>query len=115
MKLICMLLLFASVAVSAEDFKIIKLEQDVRNLERQVSELNRQLADLQRRTTRSSLSPESQAEHSGGVQPSSRDWLDADHWKQIRTGMSELEVISILGPPTTLRGAADSADRVLLY
>jgi hypothetical protein len=110
-KFIFMLLVFASTALHAEDFKIIKLEQDVRNLERQVQDLSRQLETLRRRTPTSgvtNVAPEP------GVQSTGTDWLDVDHWKQVRPGMSELEVIDLLGPPTSLRGDASSG-RTLLY
>ena len=39
----------APLSAMGDDYKVIKLEQDVRNLERQVGELNRQIAVLQRR------------------------------------------------------------------
>ena len=110
-KFIFMLLVFASTALHAEDFKIIKLEQDVRNLERQVQDLSRQLGELRRHTHTSgtkSVVPEP------AVERTDTDWLAVDHWKQIRPGMSELEVIDLLGPPTSLRGDASSG-RTLLY
>jgi hypothetical protein len=110
-KFICVLLVLASSAVHAADFKMIKLEQDVRNLERQVQDLSRQLEELSRRTQTSgtkSVAPEP------GVQRTGTDWLAVDHWKQVRPGMSELEVIDLLGPPTSLRGDASSG-RTLLY
>ncbi|MFL6577933.1 MAG: hypothetical protein ACJ8MR_15025 [Povalibacter sp.] len=112
---ICALLLLASTAVSADDFKVIKLEQDVRNLEREVQELSRQLADLQQRTARDGIRVPESVPRKDGVQPTGTAWLSAEHWKQIRTGMSELEVISLLGPPTSLRGPADSGERTLMY
>ena len=40
-------------------------------------------------------------------------WLDAAKWKKLRPGMSELEVISLLGVPTSTR-ERDGA-RELLY
>ena len=43
-----LLLLAASQFAIADDFKVIKLEQDVRNLEQQVRDLSRQVAELQR-------------------------------------------------------------------
>jgi hypothetical protein len=45
--------------------------------------------------------------------PSSTAWLEAQRWDRVRTGMSELEVIGVLGPPTSMRQEGDT--RVLLY
>jgi hypothetical protein len=41
------------------------------------------------------------------------DWLDASKWKRVSPGMAELEVLSLLGPPTSTR-EKDGA-RELLY
>lgn len=101
-----------AVAARADEFKIIKLEQDVRNLERQVQNLQREVSELRMRLTRSgdrSGSARAEAE----VQPSSSDWLVAANWDRVRIGMNELDVIGVLGPPVSMRVEGDA--RVLLY
>ena len=103
-------LLTASAA--ADDFKIMKLEQDVRNLERQVQTLTREIAELRTRLARRG-DQRALARSSGERAPASLDWLSAANWEQVRPGMSELEVISVLGPPTSMRATDDG--RVLLY
>ena len=40
-------------------------------------------------------------------------WLDAGKWRQLKQGMSELDVVSLLGPPTSMR-EVDGA-RLLFY
>ncbi len=45
--------------------------------------------------------------------PSSDAWIDAAKWKKVRVGMSELEVVGLLGAPTSMR-EVDGA-RVLFY
>src|SRR5688572_17644339 len=97
---------------AADDFKVIKLEQDVRNLERQVQGLTREIADLRSRLVRSG-EQRPLGRLSGHREPVSFDWLSAVNWDRVRPGMSELEVIGILGPPTSMRPAEDG--RVLLY
>jgi len=116
MRLLAALLLAAwlSPVVAADDFKVMKLEQDVRNLERQVQDLQRQLADLQQRN-RPGLDTRVPAPSAAPAANASGQWLDAANWKRIRPGMAELEVISLLGPPTSLRGAPDSPSRTLMY
>lgn len=108
---LALMLTLAPNAFAADDFKIIKLEQDVRNLERQVQTLMRQVDSLR-----------TQLRHSGGrvagprnepVEPASSDWLVASNWDAVHPGMSELEVIKTLGPPASMR--VENGDRVLLY
>ena len=76
---------------AADDFKVIKLEQDVRRLEQQVRELSRQIAELQRRTGAPAIPVPRDTEQPA---PSdSQPWLQARNWRRLRAGMSELEVI----------------------
>jgi len=105
-------LLMAAPVDAAEDFRVMKLEQDVRNLEREVRTLQRQLFDLQRRD-RSETVAAPRTEHEPQAD-TERAWLDVAAWNRLRPGMSELEVIAILGKPTALR--ADPRNRrMLLY
>ena len=99
-------------ASAADELKIIKLEQDVRNLERQVQGLNRELAQLRSQLARAG-DRRLPSRPTGETAPLSTDWLSAAQWDRIRTGMSELEVISTLGPPVSMRVEDDA--RVLLY
>lgn len=99
------------VALAADDARVMRLEQDVRNLQREVQNLARQIDQLRLQTTRPG---------SDGRLPPPRPvitdtsgWLDAAKWKKVRPGMNELEVISALGPPTSIR-ERDGA-RELLY
>ena len=99
-------------AAGADDFKIIKLEQDVRNLERQVNELNRQVAALQRRNPSTEVPAAREREV-----PDTNDnplWYSRANWDRVRVGMDELEVIRLLGKPTSVRGSEGEA-RTLFY
>lgn len=114
MRICCLLLaawLTCPASVFADDFKVIKLEQDMRNLERQVSELSRQLAALQRRDGQPAVSP---SRASAPVSADSPAWLDARNWERIRDGMSELDVIQLLGKPASMRDESGDS-RTLLY
>jgi outer membrane murein-binding lipoprotein Lpp len=112
--LIAMLMVsVAGGASAADDYKVIKLEQDVRRLEQQVRDLSREIADLRRQAGAPTLSPPRDAEKPA---PSgSSAWLQARNWQRLRVGMSELEVIDALGPPTSTRLAADGTARILFY
>jgi hypothetical protein len=109
--LLTALLLLASFAASAaDDLKVMRLEQDVRDLQRQVLGLTRQIEELQRRPT-----PGIRTERafSSPAKASAEEWVDAAKWNRLKSGMSELEVINTLGPPTTIR--EESGARVLRY
>ena len=108
-----LLLAVTQLAAAADDYKVIKLEQDVRKLEQQVRDLSRQIAELRRDATWSDLTPapatREQAATSGPPQ-----WLNANNWQRLRIGMTELQVIDTLGPPTSMRSDAENT-RTLFY
>ena len=106
-------------AMAADDFKVSQLEQDVRDLQRQVQVLSRQI-EAQRGAPAGSANANASAnagaagrvrEPPGG--PAVPAWVDAAKWQRIQPGMGELEVLGILGAPTSMR--QQQADRVLLY
>jgi hypothetical protein len=94
-------------------YRLMKLEQDVRNLERQVQTLTRQLDELKQQSARAGDRSTPSTRSPTAPVTSSTAWLEAARWDRVRAGMSELEVINILGPPTSLRQEGDA--RVLLY
>jgi hypothetical protein len=112
--LIAMLMVsVAGLAAAADDYKVIKLEQDMRRLEQQVRDLSREIADLRRQTGAPALpAPRDQEKAAPSTSPL---WLQAKNWQRLRVGMSELEVIDALGPPTSIRGASDGAARIMFY
>jgi len=110
---VAMLLMGLPVLTTAQDYKVIKLEQDVRNLEQQVRELSRQVTQLQSRSGTSS--PIQVLGRDRVAQPSSPRWFEAKRWQDLRVGMSELQVIEALGPPTSARVVADGNNSTLFY
>jgi hypothetical protein len=111
--LIALLVLLGQSALAADDatYRLMKLEQDMRNLERQVQTLTRQIDELKQQAGRQGVTgPRTSAAPAGG---SSTAWLEAARWDRVRQGMSELETIGILGPPTSMR--QEGAARILLY
>lgn len=103
----------ADAAAAADDYKVIKLEQDVRRLEQQVRELSREVAELRRQSGMSSAPAPREQERPPAS--SSPPWLQAKNWQRLRVGMSELEVVAALGPPTSARPAPDATGRILFY
>jgi hypothetical protein len=114
--ILALLLMLPLSASAADDTRVSFLEQEVRNLQRQVQALSRQVDDLRTRPDRvelpSSVSPGAPPAGAASANSLPR-WVDAALWKRLRTGMSELEVIGALGPPTSMR--EESGAKVLLY
>lgn len=104
--LMCFLPLLAH---SADDGRVSFLEQEVRNLQRQVQTLTRRIDELERPLA----SAPARMPSAAATTPASEAWIDAGKWRKLRAGMSELEVVSLLGAPTTMR--EDGGTRVLFY
>lgn len=111
--LLGVLLSFSAVAADDDTYRLMKVEQDVRNLEREVQTLTRQLDELRQQQSRAGDRSSSARSSSAPAAASSTAWLEASRWDRVRKGMSELEVIGILGPPSSMRQDGDT--RVLLY
>jgi hypothetical protein len=103
--------LMVSLTAFGDDYnRIIRLEQDVRDLERQLGTVERELRELRQQGRGSTL--DAAATRDESLAPSDK-WLSAANWKRIRVGMTELEVIETLGRPTSMRAEGNS--RVLFY
>lgn len=109
--LLVSMLAITAPSLAQTDFKVMKLEQDVRSLERQVEDMKRQLAELQRRSNQPGNLPARMDQPPPPSTPPA--WLVAANWERVKPGMSELQVIELLGPPTSTRAAANS--RTLFY
>jgi hypothetical protein len=108
--LVVLLALLPLPALAADEQRIAFLESEVRNLQRQVMAMSRQLDEIRTRPDR----PASQAPAAAvAPAPASDQWIDAARWRQVRPGMNELDVIGLLGPPSSMRTEGEA--RVLLY
>jgi hypothetical protein len=114
-ELTVLLFLAPFTANAADDLKVSQLEQDVRNLQREVRAQSQQLEELRRQVALSGnpVPVPSTSVPPSTVAPAKTLWLDASRWKQVKVGMNELEVISLLGPPSSMR--ATDQERLLLY
>jgi hypothetical protein len=107
LSMLCCLPLLAS---AAADPRVPFLEQELRRLHGEVRALARRVDELGNRPAR----PATGASPADKTAPAGSDtWIDAGKWRQLRPGMSELEVVSALGTPTSMR--EQDGDRVLLY
>lgn len=112
--LMSMLLLCPLLATAQDSQKIARLEQDVRQLQREVLMLSQLVNQLRSRADgpAASVALPPMTPSAGAIANPAR-WVDARRWRSLRLGMSELEVIGELGPPTSTRG--EDPERVLLY
>lgn len=104
------LLLLTPFAVAADDLRITQMEQDIRDLKRQVQTLTRQIEELRRMPASPGVGREPSPSPNASA---STAWVDLGRWNRLRPGMSEMEVLSALGPPTTMRD--ENGARVLRY
>jgi hypothetical protein len=113
--LLALLALPGMAAAAVDDYKVIKLEQDVRRLEGQVRELSRQIAELRRDP--GTPPDQIQIPTTGTPAPSTASprWIQAKRWQAVQVGMTEQQVIETLGPPTSTRPGSDSDSRTLFY
>lgn len=105
------LLLLSVPVFAADDFKVIQLEQDVRDLQRQVRAQSQLIEELRSRLSRPNdpLGPAS----APAANAETPQWVDAARWDRLKAGMSELDVIGLLGPPTSMR--EEQGARTLFY
>jgi hypothetical protein len=108
--LMAVVLSASSAVCAADDLKVMQLEQDIRELQRQVQALSRQI-EMQR--TAAPTRDVSRPTPSRTAPEGSPAWVDAAKWQKLVPGMSELEVVTLLGAPTSMRSVGDQ--RVLLY
>lgn len=111
------------VAAAQDGTHVARLEQEVRQLQREVLNLSQLLNELRARVDRPAAPalPSARAASpafadtappaAAGITPAR--WIDAARWQGLRPGMSELEILEVLGPPTSMRG--QDSERVLLY
>jgi hypothetical protein len=110
---ILLLLCLPAMALAADDARVTRLEQDVRTLRIELQTLSRQIEQLRLQATRPDMDGRPPPPALDLDTPTAPAWLDAAKWQRLRPGMSELEVITALGPPSTIREL--SGTRELLY
>jgi hypothetical protein len=120
-RIVCVALAVCSLpAAAAEDLRIHQLMQDINELKQMVREqaqrIDRLESQFASRSPAAALPvPNPSSAGAAGMVPESRRWLAPANWDRLRPGMSEQEVLTILGYPTSVRSAPDSSDKTLFY
>jgi hypothetical protein len=114
----CISVLCAAVS-HADDFQLTRLEQDILELRRDLQLHQRQLDVLQQQLSqlRSAMPTRigRPSADTGVVSSGSDIWISPSRWSRVKRGMSEVEVVELLGAPTSMRGNGDGTTIVLFY
>jgi len=92
-----------------------QLENEVLRLQREIDAQSRRIDQLER-SVRGTVT--SSAPRSAPIPPrddSSPAWLVMTNWDKVRRGMKDLDVIALLGRPTSVRTDPDGKAHALLY
>lgn len=102
----------STLAAPIDEFRISDIEQKLRDLETTTREQARLIAQLQSQTPGAKTSAPI-----ASVIPTNDEqrWLKSGNWAHLKPGMSELQVIELLGVPTQVRSSDDGQTRSLLY
>lgn len=102
--------------------QVNRLEQDVRDLRRELDLQRRRLEQIERAAATGARPPRVAGTRPGTSDPSpgqpapaTAQWLSAGSWEKVRPGLSELEVVALLGQPTSMRASDDGQRRTLFY
>lgn len=112
--LLATLSLLVLMPVSADDVRERQLELDLAQLRRDVLAQARRIDELERLVRMDGASPRSTA-RAAKAPEAVAGWLVAANWSRVKPAMTELEVIAILGTPTSVRAGSDASSRTLLY
>lgn len=117
MSLASALLLASPVSFAAggvDDLRVRQLEQDIMRLQRELDAQSRRIEGLER-GQRSTSAGTMVAAPPSRPADSSPAWLVGTNWDRLRPGMKELDVIALLGRPTTVRTEDDGKGRAFFY
>ncbi len=94
----------------ARDPRVDKLTTETAELKRTVADQDRRIADLERmvKMLQSTVAP-----LPAPIPSPTPAWTQASNWNRIKPGMSQAQVVEILGPPTREQSAIDM--RTLYY
>jgi hypothetical protein len=102
----------ASAQVSLDDSRVRYLESEVTQLQRDLDAQARRIEALEQAAR---ITSPLQGPAPGLRMDTSPAWLVSASWDRVKIGMKSLEVIAILGRPTSTRHADDGKLNLLFY
>jgi predicted RNase H-like nuclease (RuvC/YqgF family) len=112
--LVALLCSGSAFAQQIDELRVRQLENEVNRLQRELQTQSRRIDELER-TTRSGATAPRLPPVSSPREDSSPAWLVSTNWDRLKPGMKELEVIALLGRPTSVRDAGDGKQHALFY
>jgi TolA-binding protein len=101
-----------------DDFRTRQLMQDIAELKRVVRAQEQRIDQLEREVSRlTSRSPDRGGSRPADKQPSAAkaQWKNLKNWDRVARGMSEKQVLDILGYPTSARTGENGTVKTLFY
>ena len=106
-------LLTIPAARAQDELRVRVLENEVMRLQRELDAQSRRIEDLERNARNPGITrPAVTATRPSDSSPA---WLVSGNWDRIRPGMKEIDVIALLGRPTSVRTEENGKVRALLY
>ncbi len=102
-------------AQSIDEFRLSDIEQKIRDLQSTTRDQARLINELQQQLNTRQKSAASSNSTTPISNTADRHWLSIANWQKLKPGMSELQVIELLGTPTQMRISDDGRNRQLLY
>jgi hypothetical protein len=100
-------------ALAQDDLRVRQLENEVMRLQREIDAQNQRIERLESSTrTPGSAPPVAVAPR---AEDSSPAWLVSTNWDKLHKGMKELEVIALLGRPTSVRNDDNAKAHTMFY
>lgn len=102
-------------AFAQDELRVRQLENDVRTLQRQVEMQNQRIDRLESGARSPSLGSAPPTTVTPRAADSSPAWMVSTNWDKLRTGMKELEVIALLGRPTSVHTDESAKTHTMFY
>jgi hypothetical protein len=104
------LLMCGPMIAQTHDPRVDDLQKETAQLKRRLADQDARIAELERtvKALQAAATP-----LPARIPAETPPWYRASNWTQIKTGMSEAQVVAILGPPTSVDSSIDK--RTLLY
>ncbi len=105
--------LFPPLSQAQEELRVRQLENEVMRLQRELDAQSSRIDSLERSLRiAGSSAPVAAMPRPADSSPA---WLVTANWDRLRPGMKDLDVIAVLGRPTSVRTDPDGKSHTLLY